>query len=371
MRLPRPAGPILSSFLLLGAPSCSKGGNGPRLEFEATFHDFGTLATEDKGAHVYRGWNTGGAELVIRTARASCGCAVPDLVAIGKDGLERRGATERTGDVLRLAPGETLEVRLAVDPRVGAASGVPEIHGNVLLETSEVGRPYLRLEFHVRFDVPVNVTPPSIDVEAVGRRERVVKEILLVPTLGRTFDISPPDSLPPGVTADLRLEERPGKGGATLRTYRLRVTLGPGLPEGFLSTVLLLPTGYREGHRIEIPLRARVVGDLLLHPAGFELGIVRPSSADDPTPSPGRRVAVRYTPAGKTLRLGEPRVEGDESAHLKASLREIEVGRRFEVLLEPGPGIAAPVFKGSVVIPTDDPENPEIKIPYRGFAREG
>ncbi len=308
---------------------------------------------------------------MIRSARASCGCAVPDLVAVGKDGLERRGATERTGDVLRLAPGETLEVRLAVDPRVGAASGVPEMHGNVLLETNEVARPYLRLEFHVRFDVPVNAIPPSIDVEAVGRGERVVREIRLVPTLGRTFDISPPDSLPPGVTAELLLEERPGTGAATLRTYRLRVTLGPGLAEGFLSTVLFLPTGYREGHRIEIPLRARIVGDLLLYPTGFELGIVRPSSADDPTPLPGRKVAARYTPAGKALRLGEPRVEGDESAHLKASVREAEAGRRFEVLLEPGPGITAPVFKGSVVIPTDDPANPEIKIPSRGFAREG
>ncbi|MGH7150417.1 MAG: DUF1573 domain-containing protein, partial [Planctomycetota bacterium] len=181
MRLPRPRGPLLLALLLL-PPSCSSRGKDPRLEFEATFHDFGVLATEDVAAHVYRGWNTGGAELVIRSARTSCGCATPDLVAVGKDGLERRGATERTGDVLRLAPGETLEVRLSIDPRIGAAGGVPEMLGNVLLETNERARPYLRLEFHVRFDVPVNVSPPRIDVESLGRGESVVREVLLVPT---------------------------------------------------------------------------------------------------------------------------------------------------------------------------------------------
>src|SRR5262245_1077017 len=160
---------LLPALFLVAAPACPRRENGPRLEFEATYHDFGVLAPEDKALHVYRGWNTGGAELLIKSVRPSCGCAAPELVAVGKDGIERKGAAERTGDVLRLAPGETLEVRLSLDPRVGAAGGIPEILGNVLVESNEAARPYLRLEFHVRFDVPVNVSPPRIDIESLGR----------------------------------------------------------------------------------------------------------------------------------------------------------------------------------------------------------
>jgi hypothetical protein len=363
--------PSRALLLLLAAAACGRKERGPHLELEANFHDFGTLAAGDTGLHTYRGWNTGTAELVVKAVKASCGCARPELVAIGADGSVRRGMPERVGDVLRLAAGETLELRLSLDARAGAAAGVPEILGNLLLETNEPGRPFLRLEFHVRFDVPVNVLPPQVDVESLGRNETVAREVLLVPTLGRALRISPPAELPPGVRAELASEERGGGGAAPQRVYRLTVTLGPGLPEGFFSTSLFLPTDYREGHRLELPLRARVVGDVLVHPASFEFGVVRRGKGDAPAEGIGRRVALRYTPSARTIRLGEPRVEGEESAHLRASLREVEPGRRFEVVLEAQQGIAAPVFKGFVAIPTDDPENPEVKIPYRGLAREG
>ena len=336
---------------------------GPRLEVEATFHDFGTLAPGEIGRNTFRAINAGRGDLVVRSVRSSCGCALPELSVRGADGSERRGILDRREEVLRVGVGETLEATLLLDPR-RAAPGIPEITGNLFLETNEPERPFLRFEFHVRFDVPFNVLPPEVRVDSIGKSETVTSTLNVVPTLRRDARLSLPAELPPGVTAVLERDEK-----SPLPAWRLAVTLGPGLPEGIFATSLFLGTDYREGYRIEIPIRARVVGNVTVHPNGFELGILRRSGGKSPGES-GKVVALRFTVPGRPLRLGTIRVEGEEADRLAASVREVEPGRTFEIRLEPREGIASPVFRGALVVPTDDPENSEIRIPYRGFVRD-
>lgn len=50
----------------------------PKIEFETTVFDFGTINEGDKVAHVFKFKNTGKTDLVILNAQASCGCTVPD-----------------------------------------------------------------------------------------------------------------------------------------------------------------------------------------------------------------------------------------------------------------------------------------------------
>lgn len=47
------------------------------IQFESTFHDFGDIKEGDVVNTVYKFTNTGNSPLIIRDARASCGCTVP------------------------------------------------------------------------------------------------------------------------------------------------------------------------------------------------------------------------------------------------------------------------------------------------------
>ena len=49
----------------------------PVMEFETTSHDFGIIVKGEKVANIYKFKNTGGADLIITDAKASCGCTVP------------------------------------------------------------------------------------------------------------------------------------------------------------------------------------------------------------------------------------------------------------------------------------------------------
>jgi hypothetical protein len=46
-------------------------------KFESLEHDFGDIKSGDKVEHVYKFTNTGKADLVISSAKPSCGCTVP------------------------------------------------------------------------------------------------------------------------------------------------------------------------------------------------------------------------------------------------------------------------------------------------------
>ncbi|MGH2664385.1 DUF1573 domain-containing protein [Flavobacterium sp.] len=50
----------------------------PKIEFEITEFDFGTINEGDKVEHVFKFKNTGKTDLVVLNAQASCGCTVPD-----------------------------------------------------------------------------------------------------------------------------------------------------------------------------------------------------------------------------------------------------------------------------------------------------
>jgi len=87
---------------------------GPRIAFETTLHDFGTVSEGDKLRHVFAFKNTGKAPLLISSARASCGCTVAAL------------------KVKSIAPGGTGEIDATFDThgRVGSSRTTIAVESN-------------------------------------------------------------------------------------------------------------------------------------------------------------------------------------------------------------------------------------------------
>ena len=63
----------------------------PEFTFETEVHDFGTIVQGEKVAYAFKFKNTGKADLIITSAKGSCGCTVPewpqDPIAPGEEGV--------------------------------------------------------------------------------------------------------------------------------------------------------------------------------------------------------------------------------------------------------------------------------------------
>ena len=68
----------------------AESGNFPKIDFEESVFDFGTIAQGTNVEHVFKFKNTGVAPLMIVNAKSSCGCTVPewtkDAIAPGAEG---------------------------------------------------------------------------------------------------------------------------------------------------------------------------------------------------------------------------------------------------------------------------------------------
>jgi len=51
----------------------------PKIKFDTTYHDFGTLIQGEQAAFTFRFKNTGKSELIIYDAFSTCGCTVPSF----------------------------------------------------------------------------------------------------------------------------------------------------------------------------------------------------------------------------------------------------------------------------------------------------
>ncbi|MFM1876742.1 MAG: hypothetical protein RL266_2479 [Bacteroidota bacterium] len=66
-------------------------GPAPVFTFEKEVHDFGTIVQGEKVAYSFKFKNTGEADLIITSAKGSCGCTVPEYpvepIAPGEEGV--------------------------------------------------------------------------------------------------------------------------------------------------------------------------------------------------------------------------------------------------------------------------------------------
>nr|WP_294777679.1 DUF1573 domain-containing protein [uncultured Flavobacterium sp.] len=97
-----------------GAPTTSVPADGkyPEMTFQEEEHDFGTIKQGDKPSCEFEFKNTGEADLIITSARGSCGCTVPDYpktpikagesgkIKVSFDSKGKSGETSKTVTIL-------------------------------------------------------------------------------------------------------------------------------------------------------------------------------------------------------------------------------------------------------------------------------
>jgi hypothetical protein len=107
-------------------------GKFPKMEFQETEFDFGTIDQGTNVEHVFKFTNTGDAPLVIVDAKSSCGCTVPSYpktpVGVGEEGellvkFNGSGKNQVSKTVTITANTETgketLKIKAFVNPKEG------------------------------------------------------------------------------------------------------------------------------------------------------------------------------------------------------------------------------------------------------------
>ena len=102
----------------------------PKMEFEETEHDFGTVEEGEVVEHTFVFTNTGDAPLIVSDASASCGCTVPtwtkEAIAPGEKGemlvkFNTRGKPNQQMKAVRIVANtksgrETIRIKAFVNP---------------------------------------------------------------------------------------------------------------------------------------------------------------------------------------------------------------------------------------------------------------
>lgn len=107
---------LLLMAALLALTAFAADGQGARIQFKATSHDFGTLSESGpKALCEFEFTNTGDAPLVIISAKSSCGCTQPSYPPEP------------------IAPGDTAKISVKFSPR----NQLGEVHKSVIVRTND------------------------------------------------------------------------------------------------------------------------------------------------------------------------------------------------------------------------------------------
>lgn len=120
-------------------------GKMPIIQFESTDHDFGKINEGDKVEHIYKFTNTGKADLVITSAKPSCGCTVPSFTQTP------------------VKPGETGEIKAIFD-----SSGKPGMQQKTITVTLNTEKGTEMLNF--KADVTPKAGGSGVAVPAITKQ---------------------------------------------------------------------------------------------------------------------------------------------------------------------------------------------------------
>lgn len=128
---------LMVSFVF--AQAADQNPNAPKIEFEESVIDYGTIEQGADGKRVFTFTNTGKEPLIITNAKGSCGCTVPSWPREP------------------IAPGEKAEIKVKYDTnRMGPFQKSVTVNSN-----ASNGTQLLRIKGKVTKEEPVKTTPEN------------------------------------------------------------------------------------------------------------------------------------------------------------------------------------------------------------------
>ena len=311
--------------VLLPAGGSSLPVNGARIEFDSTVMNFGRASARQVIKHTFVFTNTGDQTLEISDVRPTCGCTVA-------------GTWDR-----RLEPGQSggIPIQYTVDSRQG------EIFKTVIVVCNDLSQTNVTLKITGDVWQPVEVKPAQIVFGAcednTTNQTRVVR---IVNNLEQPLSLSGLECASRSFEAVLKTVQ-PGK------EFELQVTLVPPFKAGTIMSSIQLKTSSTNQPVITIPAMAVVLPVLTAAPAKIQLPTELRNGMET-------KVIIQNNGSQPQV-LSEPEAN---IAGVKAELRELQPGRRYELVAGFPAGFQIhPDQPLRIRVKTSDPKTPVFYVP--------
>lgn len=332
------------------------------------YHDFGEIPFGDEAECVLEVQNQEDVPLTIRSITPACGCTAPAVRWTDANGQVQDRKMRPDAKAIVLPPKAKAELRLKVDThQIHQRNTVKLVNVRILTDSRQ--NPHITLELNMNAVEAMNIVPVrGLNLGQVPRNGGAAGKVEVVdaePGSGHrvTGVLDPPAEL------QVSIEEREF-GGASV--FEVHVRLMPPLAVGLYRSEVVLattgPGGEGEGRPIHVPITAQIGEDLIVSPASLQFALVKAGQ--------GGRIQAQLQAriGGAQVRVVDSRIEGTGSEHLKLHHKALDPGpggraEAVNLFLELDPSAPAGEFGGQIVLELDDPETPELRIPYGGIVR--
>ena len=329
---------LLIPALLAGLTALSAAGAGrlqvagPVVVIDPVQIDFGTVKQETTHRSEVTIRNQGTELLEIRGIESDCGCTVAQL-------------PDSTLD-----PGQSVPLSITLSTR--HFSG--QIAKHIFLETNDPGAPKAKLTLIAFVREMVRVTPTALDFGSLERgasaQATVTVRSLRSDTL-RVLDVVVPQET---LTATLSSQE-----DSDSLVHRVTFAVRPDAAVGAFRETAIIRTNHRLAKTLKIEVAGQILSFFRTDPVEISLGQVRQGDQ--------RRRSVVLRGEGP----GAYRITGANcsEAGLTVEIETVEPQRIYEVIVGIPPAMPAGRIDATLRITTDDPAQPEIRVPVRGTVR--
>ncbi|MCC6220246.1 MAG: DUF1573 domain-containing protein [Deltaproteobacteria bacterium] len=310
----------------------------PKIAIEKPMHDFGKVAQGTVVNHAFKVKNIGTAPLIIHRILADCGCTVA------------------TAQVKEIAPQEESEIAATFNTAGFYAYKTKTIR----IYTNDPKNATAVIGFRGTVVTDVDVDPPRLYFGNVNKGDPVEKSVEV-----RFSEASSANILDIVALSDDILVERPKEQQPDARSQSFIVRLRDNVPIGLLKSKVVIKTTSAERPVINLPVFARVEGDLKWSPSNVSFGLLEGPLA--------RAIARKVRLSNGGSQAVQILSASTSNKQIGVSFTEKNKGREFELSIELLAG-ANGTLKEQVKILTNhpDPQQRELSIPvYAIVASKG
>jgi hypothetical protein len=310
----------------IGARSVSA--SGPDLVLSPGACDLGTLIPGQRSLRVLSLRNAGTETLEIRLARTS----------------SRRRLTAHLSE-WRLSSGNAGELRIEFSSDVWERGPFAEY---VVLYSNDPDEPLVKVKVQGILRAPLGWNPRSLEFRI--RRDEIdsLPTIRIIPQDGHPIGPLRVTSSVPYLSAEAEADAAGG--------YTVTLRLDPVVPLGNIQGWLVIETNHPLMPVLQVPVRAEVVGDLVIKPFHLDFGIV-----EEGQPATAKIALMNL--GGLEVRV--LKVEPHLPTVAEASLQKKGKHHEITVLLPSPPGLLN--LEGHLDVHTDHPVEDVVRVPVVGW----
>ena len=350
----------------------------PRLEVDATEHDFGSAIEGERLTHTFHLTSNGDADLIINSAKPTCGCTVAKIAVVGAEGA---GEPYQMGDPLPKGTKLELTARLDTKNKHNIASSKINIFCNDPRQTVTLG-------LKAMVDTYFQISPSALSFGEISVTDVIEKTFTVSGKKPGPFMLSLDGrTTPPGVKIDLQPQNPDEEGKA--EQWKVVVTVGPDCREGNLGYPIHLRSdeevlgapkiagGETPTYGASVMITARVRGLISWEPQYLSFGLVRPGQVMP------RQLSVSTFDPEFQFEADKVQIElvGPSEAkpdfpwkdYFSSNVRPSADGSSvdIELTLDGLPDDADGSFQGRLIIKTGHPTKPEVPVLFSGVCRPG